>query len=320
MPKVLILGAGGIGGYFGGRLVEAGKDVTFLVRPKRQHILAEHGLRIQSPAGNVTEQVNTVTDEELSVQITQGKVYDYVFLTAKAYDLESAINSIRPAMGKNTVLIPALNGLAHIDRLNNEFDHNNVMAGSVIIQSTLTADGVVLHLNDDAFGVFGPQQGGEDQRAALFASLFDKAKGVDVRAVPNAMQRMWNKWVRLATLAGMTCLMRANVGEINRAPGGQEAMMDFLNKNSQIAKAAGFPLEEGASNDIGIFFKDLHSLATASMLRDIEGGHPTEGDHILGDLLNRAQHFGINHPLLSLAYTNVKAYEERRLSGRDQKK
>ena len=320
MPKVLILGAGGIGGYFGGRLVEAGKDVTFLVRPKRQHILAEHGLRIESPAGNVTEQVNTVTDEELTVQIAKGKVYDYVFLTAKAYDLDSAINSIRPAMGKNTVLIPALNGLAHIDRLNNEFDHNNVMAGSVIIQSTLTADGVVLHLNDDAFGVFGPQQGGEDQRAALFASLFDKAKGVDVRAVPNAMQRMWDKWVRLATLAGMTCLMRANVGEINRAPGGQEAMMDFLNKNSQIAKAAGFPLHEGASNNIGIFFKDTHSLATASMLRDIEAGHRTEGDHILGDLLNRAQHFGINHPLLSLAYTNVKAYEERRLSGRDQKK
>lgn len=319
MTKVLVLGAGGIGGYFGGRLVEAGKDVTFLVRPRRQKILLEHGLRIESPAGNLKTPVKTLTNEELVNRVSQGETYDYVFLTAKAYDLDSAINSIRPAMGKDTALVPALNGLAHIDRLNKEFDRKNVLAGSVIIQSTLTLDGIVLHLNDDAIGLFGCQQGGKDERAIVFANLFDGAKGVQVRAVENAMQRMWNKWVRLATLAGMTCLMRANVGEINRAPGGQEAMTEFLGKNSEIAKAAGFPLHEGANNDIGIFFKDKQSLATASMLRDIEAGHQTEGDHILGDLLNRAQHFGINHPLLSLAYTNVKAYEQRRLSGRDRK-
>lgn len=320
MAKVLILGAGGIGGYFGGRLLEAGGDVTFLVRAKRQQILAQHGLRVESPAGNLTLAVNTVTDSELANKINDGITYDYVFLTAKAYDLASAITSIRPAMGKNTVLIPALNGMAHMDRLNSEFDKNNVMAGCVIIQSTLTSDGVVLHLNDDAVGILGPQQGGKDARATAFARLFDNAKGIKVIAVENAMQRMWNKWVRLATLAGMTCLMRANVGEINRAPGGQKAMMSFLNKNSEIAKAAGFPLLEDQTNDIGNFFKDINSFATASMLRDIEAGHQTEGDHVLGDLLNRAKTFGVDHPLLSLAYTNVKAYDERRLSGRDKRK
>lgn len=319
MTKVLILGAGGIGGYFGGRLHEAGGDVTFLVRPARQKLLQEHGLRIKSPAGDLTTQVKTVTKEELTQQVSQGITYDYVFLTAKAYDLQSAIDSIRPAMGKNTVLVPALNGLAHIDRLNKEFDKNNVLAGSVIIQSTLTAEGIVLHLNDDAIGVFGSQEVGEDERAIRFASLFDNAKGVEVRAVKNAIQRMWNKWVRLATLAGMTCLMRANVGEINRAPGGQEAMMDFLVKNGEIANASGYPLLAGQIDEMSTFFKDPRSLATASMLRDIEAGHQTEGDHILGDLLNRAKHFGITHPLLSLAYTNVKAYDERRLSGRDKK-
>ena len=319
MVKVLILGAGGIGGYFGGRLLEAGGDVTFLVREKRQKILARHGLRVESPAGNLTLPVNTVTDSELISKIAAGATYDYIFLTAKAYDLDSAIASIRPAMGKNTVLIPALNGMAHMDRLNSVFDKNNVMAGCVIIQSTLSRDGVVVHLNDEAIGILGPQQGGRDERASVFASLFDKAKGIKVIAVENAMQRMWNKWVRLATLAGMTCLMRANVGEINRAPGGREAMMDFLEKNSKIARAAGFPLLEEQTNDIGNFFKDARSMATASMLRDIEGGHQTEGDHVLGDLLNRAKQFGIDHPLLSLAYTNVKAYDQRRLSGRDQR-
>ena len=159
MTKVLVLGAGGIGGYFGGRLAEAGKDVTFLVRPKRQKILLEHGLRIESSAGNLKMPVKTLTDEELVKRVSRGETYDYVFLTAKAYDLDSAIHSIRPAMGKDTVLIPTLNGLAHIERLNKEFDRENVLAGSVIIQSTLTAEGVVLHLNDYAIGVFGCQQG-----------------------------------------------------------------------------------------------------------------------------------------------------------------
>lgn len=319
MVKVLVLGAGGVGGYFGGRLHEAGGDVTFLVRPKRQKILHEHGLRIESPAGNATLPVKTLTAEQLSAQISQGGSYDFVFLTAKAYDLDDAIQSIRPAMGSDTVLVPALNGMAHIDRLNNTFDKNNVMAGCVVIQSTLTSEGVVVHLNDEAIGFLGAQQGGVDERARDFARLYDNAKGIKVSAVENAMQRMWNKWVRLATLAGMTCLMRANVGEISRAPGGEEAMMAFLQRNNDIAAASGFSLTDDQINDTGSFLKGRHSMVTASMLRDIENGHKTEGDHILGDLLRRAREFGIAHPILSLAYTNVKAYEERRLSGRDKK-
>ena len=319
MVKVLVLGAGGVGGYFGGRLQEAGGDVTFLVRPKRQQILAEHGLRIESPVGNVTLPAKTLTDAQLLDQISQGVSYDFVFLTAKAYDLDNAISSIRPAIGIDTVLIPALNGMAHIDRLNSEFDKNNVMAGCVIIQSTLTPDGVVRHLNDEAIGFLGAQQGGSDARASYFASLYDHAKGIKVSAVENAMQRMWNKWVRLAALAGMTCLMRANVGEISRAVGGEEAMLEFLERNNDVATAAGFPLKDNQIDDTGNFLTGSHSMVTASMLRDLEHGYKTEGDHILGDLLRRAKIFGIDHKILSLAYTNVKAYDERRLSGRDRK-
>ncbi|MHC5306978.1 ketopantoate reductase family protein [Bartonella sp. LJL80] len=311
MTRVLILGAGGVGGYFGGRLAEAGHDVTFLVRPKRQKILAENGLRIESPAGNAKLQVKTVTQETLKDD------YDFVFLTCKAFDLDTAIASIRPAIGEHTVLLPVLNGMAHIDRLNEEFGKHRVMAGCVVIQATLSADGVVKHLNNDALGFFGIQDGGTDPRASQWAGLFDNARGVKVRAVDDAMQRMWDKWVRLATLAGMTCMMRANIGEITRAYGGTEAITEFLKGNNRVATAEGYPLDAEKMNDTGSFLSGRDSLATASMLRDIEQGNATEGDHVLGDLLARAKKYDIKHPILSLAYTHIKAYDERRLSGRD---
>lgn len=320
MTKVLILGAGAVGGYFGGRLAEIGHDVTFLVRHKRKEIMAQHGLRIKSPAGDVTLQAKTLDKEELQRQINNnGLLFDYVFLTSKAYDLDQAIDSIRPAMGETTVLIPALNGMAHLEKLNHEFGKNNVMAGCVVIQSTLTGDGVIQHLNDEALGFFGAQAGGIDKRATIFAKLFDRAKGVKVAAVEDALQRMWNKWVRLATLAGMTCLMRANVGEICRAPGGEKAMVNLLTANNSIATAAGYPLTSNQLKDTENFLTNHESLATASMLRDIEQGHLTEGDHILGDLLKRAQYYGIDNPILSLCYTHVKAYEQRRMSERDKR-
>lgn len=313
MTKILVLGAGSVGGYYAGRLVEAGHDVTFLVREKRQQYLATNGLEIESPAGNAKLSVKTILKQQLKPD------YDFIFLTCKAYDLEDAIASIAAGVHEKTVIIPVLNGMAHIDRLNAQFGKARVLAGCVVIQSTVSKQGVVQHLNADAFGFFGAQDAQEtnaNTASQQWASLFDNALGVKVRAVDNAMQRMWDKWVRLSTLAGMTCLMRANIGEINRSYGGEAAIEEFLRLNSEIAKAEGYPLNTDNLQDTKGFLSGTQSLATASMLRDVENGSQTEGDHILGDLLKRAQKHNIDHPILSLSYTHLKAYDERRLSGR----
>src|SRR5436305_1971639 len=121
--RILVLGAGAIGGYFGGRLAEAGVDVTFLVRPQRQRRLAEDGLVIRSPAGDINRKAETVLAGDIR------SLYDVVLLTCKAYDLDAALHAIAPAMGPKSVIIPMLNGLLHLDILIKRFGRERVMGG-----------------------------------------------------------------------------------------------------------------------------------------------------------------------------------------------
>jgi len=314
-PKILILGAGGVGGYFGGRLVQAGGDVTFLVRPRRQALLQQKGLRIKSPCGDATLHVKAITKTELE------PVYDYVLFTAKAYDLDDAIETVAPAMGRGAVLVPFLNGMAHLARLNARFEVENVLGGVVMIQATLTGEGIVQHFNDSALMFFGEQTGNSStpisSRVQHLQTAFAAAPGVDVKADFDIIARMWMKWVQLSALAGMTCLMRATIGEIVRSQQGRAAMAQFLDTNLQLAAHYGHPLDEPAIAAARHVLLDENSTVTASMLRDLEGGGSIEGDHVLGDLLTRAREANIAHPVLALAYAHIKAYEARRLSRRD---
>ncbi|AQS41127.1 MAG: 2-dehydropantoate 2-reductase [Candidatus Tokpelaia hoelldobleri] len=309
-PRILVLGAGGIGGYVGGRLCEAGADVTFLVRKARHALLQAEGLQVKSPAGDLALPVRTVLAAELKPD------YDFILFTCKAYDLEAAITSVAPAVAKGAVLVPFLNGMAHLDRLNAVFGRDNVFGGTIMIQATLTPQGIVRHFNDKAIVMFGEQQGGMSERAGRLAQAFAGVKGCKVDAVPDALQRMWNKWVQLSVLAGMTCLMRANIGEIMRAHGGSAAIENFLSTNAAVAAHYGYPVPADAYEATRRFVMDEKSVATASMLRDLEQGGRIESEQILGDLLRRSEKAGIAHAVLSLAYTHVKAYEERMKAGR----
>ena len=233
--KILVLGAGAIGGYFGGRLVEAkAADVTFLVRDGRRQQLNRDGLRVESQYGNFAVPVQTVSESEITTP------FDYVLLTCKAYDLDSAIASIRPAVGPNTAVIPLLNGISHMDTLNAAFGRERVLGGIAKIGITLQADGLIKHLNDWRFFTFGEQDGTVSPRALALKTAFDTTSVV-AAAVPDITHQMWEKLVHLASLAAMTTLMRANVGEIARAPGGSALMQDMLNRNAAIATRAGYP-------------------------------------------------------------------------------
>jgi len=309
-PAILVLGAGGIGGYIGGRLCEAGTDVTFLVRKARHALLQAEGLQVKSPAGDIALSVKTVLAAELKPD------YDFILFTCKAYDLEDAITSVAPAVSKGAVLVPFLNGMAHLDRLNTVFGREHVFGGTIMIQATLTPQGIVQHFNDRAIVMFGEQDGGMSDRAGRLAQAFSGVKGCTAKAVPDVLQRMWNKWVQLSVLAGMTCLMRANIGEIMRAHGGSAAIETFLSTNAAVAAHYGYPVPADAYEATRRFVMDEKSVATASMLRDLEHGGKIESEQILGDLLRRSEKAGISHHVLAVAYTHVKAYEERMKAGR----
>jgi 2-dehydropantoate 2-reductase len=308
--KLLVLGAGGIGGYFGGRLAEANAaDVTFLVRPKRRAQIERDGLRIESPRGNAQIPVKTVVAGELQPG------YDMVLLTAKAYDLDSAMDAIAPAMDGKTAVLPQLNGIAHLEALDRRFGAAQVMGGVAQINVTLRKDGTVAHMDNLARIVFGERGAGPSARAQALADAFAKTQ-VDWKLSPDIEQEMWEKVVFLSALAAATVLFRANVREIMAAPGGREAMQRVLDANVEIARAEGHAPRAISVEFAQARLMDPEGLWSASMLRDLEGGGPVEGDHIVGWMLERARRHKIDDTVLSLAYTHLKAYEARRAAGR----
>jgi 2-dehydropantoate 2-reductase len=307
--KILVLGAGGIGGYFGGRLAEAGADTTFLVRPKRREQIERDGLVIESPNGNARIAAKTVTAEELKPG------YDVVIFTCKAYDLDSAMHAVAPAMEGRAALLPQLNGIAHLEQLDARFGKENVMGGVAQINVTLRPDGVVHHMDKLARIVFGERDKTATPRVKALADAFAKTT-VDWKLSPDIEQEMWEKIVFLAALAATTVLFRANVREIVASPGGKEAMERVLAANVKIATREGHPPRPASIEFASNRLLDPAGLWSASMLRDLESGGQVEGDHIVGWMLERAHKHGVDDTILSIAYTHLKAYEARRAAGR----
>ena len=307
--KIVSLGAGAIGGYFGGRLVEGGCDVAFLVREGRKASLQKNGLRIESQFGNFSSPVRAVTRDEIAAPV------DLVLLTCKSYDLASAIETIRPAVGPKTAILPLLNGLSHVDDLNRVFGAERVHGGFAKIAVTMLPDGTIKHLNDWRYITFGEQNGVMSERLGVVKALFDRTSVV-ATAVPNIMAGMWEKLVHLATVAGATSVMRANIGEIARTEEGTALMIELLETNAEIASRAGFAPSAAFLDEYRALLSDRKSMNTASMLRDIESKGQIEADHIIGYLLRNAREYGVDDRLLRVIYVNTKAYEQRRKAGR----
>lgn len=309
--RVLVLGAGAVGGYFGGRLAQAGSaEVAFLVRPGRKAQLDRDGLVIESPAGDARLSATALLPEDLP----RAGAWDVVLLTAKAYDLDTAIAAIGPAVGDTTAVLPLLNGLSHLDTLIAAFGARRVLGGLAKIQATLTAEGVVRHLAPVQMLEFGELDGTVSERVQALKRAFD-ATSVRADAVADITGRMWEKLVLIGTLAIATVLMRANLGEI-AAAGGQGWIDRVLERNVAIAAAHGHPVRPKAlERELLPMFRSA-SPAAASMLRDLEAGGRIESDHILGFLLDAARRAGVDDALHETAYLHAKSYEARRAARR----
>jgi 2-dehydropantoate 2-reductase len=304
--RVLVVGAGAIGGYFGGRLLQAGRDVTFLVRPRRASELASAGLVIKSPNGDVTlSQPPAVQADGLNEK------FDVVLLSCKAYDLEDAMKSFAPAVGSQTSIIPLLNGMRHLDVLDARFGRERVLGGLCAIAATLNDRREVVQLQPMQSVTFGERDGKMTDRVRAIADYFAAGNFGSV-ASEHIMQDMWEKWVFLASLAASTSLMRTSVGNILAAPGGRDFLLGMLDECSDVAKAAGYaPRAPFLERTKGMLMVE-GSPMTASMYRDIKAGAPVEADHVIGDLIVRADAARVPVPKLRVAHTHLKAYEKQR--------
>lgn len=303
--RVLVVGAGGIGGYFGGRLLAAGRDVAFLVRPRRSAQLAANGLVIRSPHGDLTLPDPPTVDAE---SITAP--YDLVLLSCKAYDLEDAIRSFAPAVGPDTVILPLLNGMRHLDVLEARFGAAAVVGGLCFIASTMDDEGRILHLNNLHTFVYGERDGTPSARMREIERTLADA-GFEQRQSATVMQEMWEKWAFIGTGAGITCLMRAAVGDITAA-GGAPLAIRLADECAEIAARAGYRPSAAALERTRAQFTAAGSPLTASMFRDMDRGGPTEVEHLLGDLLRRGDPAEHEYSVLRIAYTHVATYETQR--------
>jgi 2-dehydropantoate 2-reductase len=303
--RILVLGAGAIGGYFGGRLAAAGADVTFLVRPRRQAQLARDGLRILSPLGDLSLPAQTVTADALRPG------FDIVLLTCKAYDLPSATEAIAPAIAGDCAIVPMLNGMAHLDLLSERFGRRHVMGGTCSISVALDANGIIRHANQLQRIAFGELDGKDTARGRALAAAFAKTT-LEWELAPDILQNMWEKISFLSVLAATNCLFRANVGQINSVPGGAEAIEAALATNFEIARRERHPARPAALEFARKTLLNPTSTLRASMLHDLESGAPVEADHIVGWMLGKAREHGLDDTVMSLAYTSLKAYEARR--------
>lgn len=280
----------------------------WFVRNRKKQLL-DGGLRIESRFGDTQVPVKAVTRDE-----ARGS-YDVVLLTCKAYDLPGAVATISPFVGPKTFVLPLLNGVAHLNVLNLKFGPERVLGGVAKIAATLTPDGVIKHLNEWRYITFGEQNGEMTGRVLALKAAFDKTSVV-ASAVPNIMQVMWEKIVHLATVAGMTCAMRASVGDIARTHDGTELMIALLERNAEIARQEGHAPSEAFLAEQRQLFHDRCSTYTASMLRDLERNGPVEADHILGFMLEKARQHGVDPSMHQFIYVHLQAYEQRRAAAR----
>ncbi|HKS21051.1 MAG TPA: 2-dehydropantoate 2-reductase [Bradyrhizobium sp.] len=303
---ILVVGAGAIGGYFGGRLLQAGRDVTFLVRPKRAAELASRGLVIKSASGDVTlKNPPRVQAEGLSEK------FDLVLLSCKAFDLDDAIKSFAPAVGPQTSILPLLNGMSHLDALDGKFGRERVLGGLCAIGVTLNEAREVVQLAPIQSLNFGERAGGMSDRVRAIAETFASGN-FGAAASEHIIQDMWEKWVLLGSLAASTCLMRSPVGNILAAPGGKDFLLGMLDECSAIASAEGHTPREPFLRGARAQLTTEGSRMTASMFRDIKAGLPVEADHVIGDLVARGDAAKIPVPKLRTAYTHLKTYEKQR--------
>ncbi|KVQ65604.1 2-dehydropantoate 2-reductase [Burkholderia territorii] len=303
--RILVVGAGAVGGYFGGRLAAAGRDVTFLVREARAAALARDGLQIRSPRGDLTlANVRTLRAGDAAAP------FDLVLLSCKAYSLDEAIASFAPSVGPSTLILPMLNGMRHLDVLRDRFGAGQVLGGLCVIAATLDREQRIVHLNDTAGLSFGELAGGESARVRAVADVFGGA-GFDATLSDDIVARMWDKWVFLATLAASTSLFRGSVGDILAAPDGRHLLETMLDETSAIAAHNGYRPDPAAVERMRRMVLTPSPL-TASMLRDVENRARVEADHVIGDLLARRDPQAADAlSLLRIAYNHLKAYEVR---------
>ncbi|MCM3612133.1 ketopantoate reductase family protein [Planococcus sp. MERTA32b] len=301
--KILVVGAGAIGGYFGGRLLEKGEDVTFLVRDRRKEELESTGLKIESVNGDCLLTPNLITKD------SEPETYDVVLLSTKSYQLAGAIEDMRPFVSAETMVLPLLNGISHIDQLAEAFSEQQVIGGLCFVEATLGENGEIMQTSPLNQLVYGERSGEQSNRIERLKRSFEGTKAEFILS-DNINQEMWHKYLFITTMSGITTLFEEPIGPIRELESGQRTIAALLHELEEVMEKFGAPVEQGISTELLEKINSLGEGMKSSMQRDAKKSKPIEADHLQGYLLERARELGVGVPVLETVYTKLKLYEK----------
>lgn len=304
--KILVVGAGALGGYFGGRLLEKGEDVTFLVRKGRKQQLEKHGLTLQSTQGDFFEEKPRLILSGENVQ-----PFDLILMSTKSYHLEGAMADVRPYVGENTMVLPVLNGISHIDQLVEAFGEDHVIGGLCFIESTLDPNGGIVHSSPMNELVFGERNGEKTERISKVYEAFRGTKA-NFRLSDKIEQEMWHKYLFITVMSGITSMMRAPIGPIREESNGRETIVKLLSEGASAMRSANAPIAEDIEDMLLAKIDGMGRGMKSSMQRDMEKSQAIEVDHLQGHLLQMGQEGGIDTPILQTIHASLKVYEAQK--------
>jgi 2-dehydropantoate 2-reductase len=301
--RILVVGAGAVGGYYGARLLQAGADVTFLVRPKQASELAVNDLVVESSLGSIVCRANTVQKEDVRPE------YDLIVLACKTYDLESAMNDIAPAVKEGVFILPFINGIRAYTELDSRFGIERVLGGVAYIAITMAPSGEIVHLGAGDTVLIGPRVAAQRVIADEVHVLLSKTPGLRQKSA-NIDRELVDKWVLIASGAAMTCLMRGSVGDIMATSYGRSLISSAIGECCEILGVSGYKVSQRAMARMEGLLLDGKSGWEASMMRDVRAGvRRTEVDDVIGDFVERAARYGFPVPMLTAAFCHLKVYE-----------
>lgn len=300
--NMLVVGAGAVGGYFGGRLAEQGEQVTFLVRSNRYEQLQKTGLHITSPHGDMT-----ITPQLITRDMRPDHAFDVILLSTKAYHLDDVLQDLAPFVSSETYIIPLLNGMQHIRRLTEVFGEDRVLGGLCFIESTLDAEGRIVQTSPSHRLLFGSRTGKPTARLEKIAARFAKAKA-PMKYSMHIMDDMWQKYLFISTFAGVTTLFRSAIGPIREEAVGRQMILDVMGEAKQAMEKQGAVFNDDVE---AVLMKQMHAMEDtmkSSMLRDMEKGQPVEVEHFFSALLKPSTTNQMH--ALKLVEANLRMYLE----------
>lgn len=298
--RVAVFGSGGVGGYFGGRLAEAGEDVVFIARGSHLRAMREEGLRVESINGNFQLQPVQATDDPAQV----GPV-DVVLLGVKAWQVAEAARAMQPLVGPQTFVVPLQNGVEAPDQLAAVLGERRVLGGFCRVVSFIAGPGFICHMGGEPYIAFGELDNLPSERVEQLRQAFDRAKGVTVEVPADIQAAIWGKFLAIASFSGIGAVTRAPAGIWRSRPETRQLWQEAMREVFAVAHARGINVPEELIDVATAYVDSLPPGATASMQRDIMAGRPSELESQNGAVVRLGQEASVPAPIHRVIYTSL---------------